>query len=136
MTYKNVLLDHDKQGELRTQFGGFNAFPHNWQPCKPAEFWSKFMSYSYEYEDYRQMLPPERNGECAQARLFFYSDGTGLAMVRNYDYKKYEERAPKLFKFALCHHDYSVPVPEKSYMCYTVTRCSKCGREHAVDSSD
>ena len=27
-------------------------------------------------------------------------------------------------------------VPEESYMCYHVSRCTKCGMKHAVDSSD
>jgi hypothetical protein len=141
----HTLKDEERK-EYQRKFGRFNDFPPNWKPCKPAEFWGQFMTYSSDVEEFRQMMypeeilnnmPPNSYGQITvqNARLWTYQDGTGLAMVQNYDYKKAHDRAPLLYKFAVCEHEY-VGVPEKSYMCYHVSRCMKCGIERAIDSSD
>lgn len=135
--------------EIEAKFGKYNDFPPNWQPCDPAYFWGKFMSYSQSGEEYRQMMRPEKHIQefppnaygqktIRNARLYFYNDDTGLAMVQDYDYKKMEDRQPLLYKFAVCDHDAHgwESVPSKSYMCYHVSKCKNCGMERAVDSSD
>ena len=140
------LTDEQKR-QHREKFGGYNDFPPNWRPCDPDKFWGRFLVYSCDLQEFRQMMnpaseienyPPDHYGHrtVRNAHLYFYSDDTGLAMVDNYDHGASKHRAPLLYEFAPCHHENRVGVPEKSRMCYHVTRCTDCGREFAVDSSD
>jgi len=117
------------------KFGGFNDFPPNWKPIEEEDFWNIFMVWASSAEESRQMYDKGKKGMPVEARLFFYNDDTGVALVKNYDRSKHRYVRPSFYQFAACEHEYDIPVPEKSRMCYTVTKCSKCGRERHVDSS-
>lgn len=140
-------LTADEREAHRAKYGAYNDFPPGWRPCTPDRFWGRFMTYNADLTEHRQMMnprahidayPPNHYGgrTVRSARLFFYWDDTGLAMVDDYDHGKMEHRAPLLYEFGPCMHERREDVPEKSHMCYHVSRCVDCGREFAVDSSD
>lgn len=117
--------------------GNVNTFPSNWKPATEDEFWNRFMTYSPVKQEYRQMLKfadGTKSDKMVIAKLFLYSDGIGLAMVRKV--VRARQVTPDLYKFAVCEHINKIPVPEKSANCYHVSRCTDCNREFSVDSSD
>jgi hypothetical protein len=139
-------LNPEERAAHKKRYGGYNDFPPNWKRCAPEDFWGTFVGGCPRLVEFRQMLEPKSvfnklpkntygQRTVRNAKLYFYNDGTGLALVSDYDYAKSQHRKPLLYKFAACEHEYE-GVPEKSAMCYHVSRCKKCGYEYAVDSSD
>jgi hypothetical protein len=130
------LKQEDREKHQKT-FGGYNDFPPNWRAIRPDEihwFWSMFMSYTPDMIEHRQMLGGTKTRvTCVTAKLYHFWGGEGIAFVDVIE--KAQHAAPKLYRFAACEHTWK-GVPEKSRMCYTVSRCVKCGLENAVDSSD
>lgn len=127
-------------------YGSYNDYPPNWAPIDEDKFWKKFCTYSWQSEEHRQMMRPDtihmtmpNNNKYSHkppvtcARLFLYSDGTGLAMV--YQTKNASYTRPIFYQFAACIHEY-VGAPSESFNCYHVSKCIKCGHKSAVDSSD
>lgn len=127
----------------RETYGGYNDFPPNWRKLTEKEFaQSQFFSYSPTLVEHRQMLPPgglRPGGKPAlTARLYFYSDGSGLAMSNDYWKGKVQ-----YFAFAACVHEYRRPTEAeheagvvRPARCFHVSICDKCHHVHAVDSSD
>ncbi len=121
------------------RFGGFNDVPPNFVEITEAQFWMQFSVYPFTKVGFKQVRF-EGKGPYEDLHLFFYGNDEGVGYARVYEHHKpigqgYGWCAPKLyFKFGLCEHEW-VGVPEKSRMCYHVTRCTKCGRENHVDSS-
>jgi hypothetical protein len=98
------------------------------------------MTYSPQFEEYRQMMHPfgkepewDSRMKTEFARLFHYSGGSGIAMVRRV--KNCQHTRPAFYQFAACEHVFE-DVRNESRMCYHVSRCIKCGYKTAVDSSD
>ena len=134
-----------------------NAFPLGWREITPNEFArSQFMTYSSDFEDYRQMLPEkgEKRKEfltydhyrktylpqAMTARCYFYADGTGLAISTFYWNKT---RPIRYFAFG-CNHYYEELSYDESRdrglyhagNCYHVNECKKCKHINSYDSSD
>ena len=126
-------LTAEEQKVHREKFGRYNDYPPNWKECSPDEFWGKFMVYAQRLEEYRQMYTKGTN-KYVSARLYFFDQGEGLAMVDDYDWEKFKHKTPKLFKFALCEHEWEhTGTP---YNCYNTYKCKKCGNTMGFDSSD
>ncbi len=72
--------------------------------------------------------------------LYFFYDGTGIAMTHTYG----KNKMLRYFKFASCEHNYSELSMKEcqsrgiyySGNCYHVYECTKCNWIEAVDSSD
>lgn len=134
MTRQLSELKNDEWATHVEKFGRFNDFPPNWKEVSDDEFWGLFMTYMPHVEEYRQMLPKDRkNAPAIGAKLYFYNDDVGLAMVENYDFKEHKWLPPKLFKFFICDHEY-IPLPQR-FNCLHESRCKKCGHFKSVDSS-
>ena len=115
-----------------SKFGRYNDFPPNWREASEDEFWGKFMVDPKRHEEFRQMRVG-KGEQYVSARLYFYDHDEGLAMVNNYDWKEFKYRTPKLYKFALCEHEWNyVGTP---YNCYNTYKCVKCGATKGIDSS-
>jgi hypothetical protein len=113
-------------------FGRYNDYPPNWKECSEDEFWGRFMTYPKRHEEYRQM---RRNNteRFVSAHLYFYDQNEGLALVNNYDWVNYKHQTPKLYKFALCEHEWEhTGTP---YNCCRTYTCTKCGDKKSIDSS-
>jgi hypothetical protein len=133
--------------EIRALYGGHNDFPPNWKEIDQQQFWKRWFMYSWDAEEWRQMhSPPDtlakfydviahpiHRRSIVVARLFIYSDKTGLAITQGWDGRTYN---PRFFEFGVCMHIDKSEVPEKSHMCYHVSKCNNCGMEFHVDSSD
>jgi hypothetical protein len=140
------VRDEKDKAEHKKKFGGFNDYPPNWKPCGQHEFWNKFFLFGVGHHEVRQMSKPkgyhlsmfrrgEPVGELTDARLFFYDDDTGLAMVPTSDLGQSNYITPRLFKFARCEHKWIVD-RKKSKMHFTVSKCGKCGDMREVDSRE
>lgn len=120
------------------KFGGFNDFPPNWRPCNPSDFWGKFSHYGVgELTEYRQMGRLEVGGKpLVGATLFFYADGTGLAVHVNWTHAKNPNDgytySPQFYQFHFCDHEFETVA---SRMHYNESKCRKCGYVNIVDSS-
>jgi hypothetical protein len=54
-------------------------------------------------------------------------------LVNNYDWVNYKHQTPKLYKFALCEHEWEhTGTP---YNCCRTYTCTKCGDKKSIDSS-
>lgn len=119
--------------EYIKKFGRYNDYPPNWKEATEDEFWGKFMHDPKRHEEFRQMRR-NNNEQYVTAHLYFYDNGEGLALVKNYDWKTFKYLSPKLYKFALCEHEWvHVGTP---YNCYNTYKCSKCGDGKGIDSGD
>lgn len=134
-------------GDVDPRYGGFNDFPPHWEPCSTSEFWGKFSSYGPgNRSEFRQMGRLDgkwvrgqagTNLPLLSAHLFFYGDGSGLAVSVDYNYVSRDGETdytytPSFFKFTLCQHDFESTV---SRMHYNESTCRKCGYVKIVDSS-
>jgi len=111
--------------EENSKFGGFNDAPPGWRRYSEKEFaQSMFFSYTPTSTEYRQIIIGDK---MISAQLFFYHDGTGIAMSSDF-------WAGKVFYFAFgCDHDY---VEKAVGNCQHYRRCSKCEHSETLDSSD
>lgn len=112
--------------------GRYNDAPPNLKEITQKEFNRQLMTYGPSYMDHKQVLNHPKYRYMSMS-LFIYNDFNGIAMADvledgSHDYKT------RYFKFAVCEHE-MISVPEKSAMCYHVSRCKKCGKETAIDSS-
>ena len=117
-----------------------NAFPVGWREIAPEEFsQSDFFTYSPTHIEYRQMCDKSTpNKPMTSAKLFHFSDGTGIAMSSDYWAKKI-----LYFKFG-CDHSYSELSKHECGtrgighhgMCWHVYECANCGNILSQDSSD
>lgn len=123
-------------------YGSYNEAPRGWREISEKEFaQGMFFSYNPEYRETRQMHRPKGGnhwGKMLAATLFFFWDGTGVAM--GHDYWK-----GKVIYYAFgCHHTYR----ELSFdqcrerglqhmgRCWHVNECTTCGQIWSYDSSD
>lgn len=136
--YKLVHAEREEEQAHEKKFGRFNDFPPNWKKITQEEFSRVFFTRPYELEEYRQLIL--MHGKPAkEARMFFYEDGTGVAIVRH----PYTG-GMTFFAFAACEHEYEALSQEQCRKegiyhggnCYHVSRCKKCGYTYAVDSGD
>ena len=139
--------DHDPavNEEIRKHertWGGYNDLPPGWREITEAEFVKgPFFSYLPTRVEFRQLVGSdircERGSPLVDARLFFFSDGTGVALMDdhwagkvryfafgcNHKWREvYGEEAKKLGIGRLYSHDHA-------YV------CDNCGRKRVLDSS-
>lgn len=117
-----------------------NDFPVGWREITVGEFArSDFFTYSPIYMEYRQMHSKDRpTFKMTAAKLFHFSDGTGIAMEQDY----WGEDVI-YYKFG-CDHSYDELSSKESHnrgikhfgMCFHVYECSKCSHVMSQDSSD
>jgi len=122
------------------EYGSDHTLPPNFEEITEAEFsQSKFFVYTPNFCEYRQITKKEDYerftwGESKRSysfslRLFYFYDGTGVAMAHDYWAKKV-----RYFKFAKCHHK------NKSQRnvgnCLNEYTCGDCGFKETIDSSD
>jgi hypothetical protein len=141
--YAFAGVPHDvTEAQIEALFGGYNDFPPNWHPITEEDFsHSLFFSYAPVFRDTRQMLPSRagKEGACVDAVLFFYHDGTGVGIERDYWAGKVN-----YYAFSVCEHQYreisQAECAKRGIFhggnCYHVEVCSKCGHINAYDSSD
>lgn len=134
-----------------------NDFPLGWRELTTMEFAnSQFRAYSWAWDEYRQMIPETSEKRPAYltynkwqkrdvattlcARLFFYDDGTGLAIVAD----GYNDKAPVRFFAFGCEHDYHELSSAECHKrgiyhagrCWHVNECLTCKHVLSYDSSD
>lgn len=123
-------------------FGTFNEAPPGWREIKEQEFvQGHFFTYNWERSEYRQIHRLLEGGELARmvvAKLFFYWDGTGVAMEGNH-----RDGKVRFYAFG-CAHSY-IELGQKECRkrgiqhmgrCWHVNECKKCGNIWSFDSSD
>lgn len=129
------LLTYTKDEEFRlpsylTDLGNFNNLPTPFTKCDFTEFYRIFVSYSPSAVDFRQLLDSSKydieNGHI-NYRIYFY--GTiGYAVGWDYD----DPSKSTVYRLG-CSHQWELIT---NRTCYRKYRCSKCGCEYEVDSSD
>lgn len=131
------LEQHEKD------FGGYNDNPPGWRQITEKEFvQGHFFRSSPAKVEFRQLRDPgvksERGTALRDARLFFFHDGTGVAMMEDF-------WAGKIHYFAFgCDHKYREVYGEEAAnlglrptgRCDHALHCDKCGHGMVVDSSD
>jgi hypothetical protein len=137
---KESIKIHEKN------YGSFNDPPPNFIEIKEEEFSkSKFFSETIMHIEYRQITRFKtddvdlKNVLSSGVKLFYFYDGTGIAIGSNYQKKKVY-----FFKFAKCFHKYEEMSQEwcrKNKVehlgrCYHVYKCKNCGFLESADSSD
>lgn len=129
-----------------SQFGGYNDFPPGWRQITDAEFARKMTLYSFDHQEHRQMHAKDAHytESAMKGRLFFFWDGTGVAVVsksvrdetKGFGYKDVAE----FYAFG-CDHEYESIAWDRETMgpqfrCNHASKCKKCGQVWVVDSSD
>lgn len=106
------------------KYGEFNDAPPGWHEISEKKFsQSMFFIYSPEKIEYRQIQTKDK---MISAHLFFFHDGTGVAMES-------DSWKGKIYYYAFgCDHEYSETTIGN---CLHKIKCSKCGHEEIVDSS-
>ena len=145
MTLRKIVYSNEGSEVCATSGIHPNAFPHGWKEISVQEFSrSPFFTYSPAFMEYRQMHDTLSDGTIRHgsgmtaAKLFHFSDGTGIAMSNTY----WDEKV-RYFKFG-CDHKYIELMPSQCReegvahfgMCYHVYKCSECNHVMSQDSSD
>jgi len=130
-------INWEDEKEMDRLFGRFNDLPPNFKEISEKEFaQSKFFIYSPQKLGFKQVAvrgdndpqKEQKKGlESVDLHLYFFHDGSGFALAR--DYWKGKVR---FFYFELCRHEWETL---ENRMCYHKARCVKCGYIHEVDSS-
>ena len=97
-------IDFKNKGQIEALFGAYNDYPPGWREITEKEFvQSKFFQSLIEHQDHRQMLHRNKDGSfksgMLEVELFFFHDGTGVAMGH-----KYYEGTLQFYAFGLCEH--------------------------------
>jgi hypothetical protein len=135
---ENAAIEKHKE-----KFGEHNDVPPGWREIPEEEFVrSYFFRYSPEKVEHRQLVNAnikcEKGRPLVDARLYFFHDGTGVAMMQDF-------WAGKLRYFAFgCAHKYQEVHGETARNlgfrftgnCQHAHICEKCGHRYMVDSSD
>lgn len=131
------LKEHEKT------FGGYNDTPPGWREISEKEFvQGQFFRSSPEKTEFRQLMrgnvTSERGTSLLNARLYFFHDGTGVAMMDDH-------WAGKIRFFAFgCDHKYQEVHGQTARdlgfgftgNCQHAYICEKCGHKYMTDSSD
>lgn len=133
-----------KLQEHEERFGSYNDLPPNWREITEAEFVKgKFFSQSPEKTEFRQLtkadIKSEKDTPLVNAHLYFFHDGTGVALMDDH-------WAGKLRYFAFgCDHKYrevhgkelqELGFQGGLFACEHAYYCDKCSDKMVVDSSD
>lgn len=129
-----ILKEGHRGLRFRELYGTFNEPPPNWQEITHDAFWRLFGNYGVgRAQDYRQLW---RDGKYIKsAHLFFYSDGTGLAVSVKYSYTPNGASwTPTFYSFALCVHQRVSTLDTNRG--WHKGHCEKCGCDMSYDSGD
>jgi len=135
----------------KPEAGSFNVAPAGWREISQDKFAALFFAYSPDHEEYRQIHRTIDGQSCLidniflTTRLYWYRDGTGLAMVNVYSKQTGYKHQIRYFAFG-CDHQYAersaAELRERGIhiimtgRCIHHYECEKCGHVHTVDSSD
>lgn len=119
--------------------GRYNEMPQNWSEITESEFfwrWGISPASMHTTQVHKQVRLSEgealRNVTC-----FVHPDGGGIGWICIYDGRatrsEIDAFKPVYFKWYSCEHDFETT---KTSRCYWEGRCTKCGWEIYVDSSD
>jgi len=109
--------------------GGYNDLPPNFKQITEKEFaQSSFFNYEPIRREFRQVRNLVEKEMYSAIILFWYSDGSGIAIRRDF-----WEGKIYFYSFYICEHDYETI---ENRMCYIKSKCIKCGHISEVDSSD
>lgn len=131
--------------DFENDFGGENEYPPNWAPIDAHEFWDIFMNAAWKHDEHREMFypanvhagmysrgTPKVKRTPVEARLFYYADGSGLAMVKAFNERARVAKPPRLFKFSACQHEL-VKDKKQSRRLLHIFNCSKCNFRTMVE---
>ena len=112
---------------------GYNDFPKGWRKITQEEFVKgPFFSYNPTMAEFRQMYDKTQENwhykPALQAGLYWFHDGTGVAMETDY-----WKGTITYYAFG-CEHEYVHTA--KLGRCYNEYKCSKCDHIQRIDSSD
>jgi hypothetical protein len=131
MPWKLICLEGDDRREHASKWGDYNDIPYGWQEVDEEKFIHHFHNATIAKIENRQMYRRDENDvavELLQGRLFFTYNEPHVALVVSKDYKTF-----RYFLFG-CDHDWKFV--ENLGRCYNRYKCSKCGRQWDIDSSD
>ena len=143
--------DQDAVAKLQKQHGTYNDFPPGWRRITEAEFvGSRYFGYTPQFTEHRQMCRPPQHmteGHMLGAVLYFFDDGTGVAVEAHRPPHKYNEKRPvpvvRYYAFGCAHEYREMSMAEckteeitHNGNCWHVFLCEKCGQVNAYDSSD
>jgi hypothetical protein len=132
---------------FRGVFGGYNDLPNSAREISREEAEAKlyhdpYMPVAVESRQIFKGPWVEKFGRSFDVRLYFWRDGSGIAVASIYrNSGKYEAR---FLAFESCDHDMRGMSPEEcreagiyhAGRCYRVSKCEKCGYVVSLDSSD
>lgn len=119
----------------------YNEIPENFREISANEFARKMLHYSSVKNEGRQLHGLHEY--VTNAHLWFYHDGTGIAItyenIKTDTYPFYENVA-KFYAFG-CDHQYKrIPWDRETmgpqFNCNNAYQCIKCGYIQILDSSD
>jgi len=111
--------------------GGYNDIPPNVKQLTEKEFaQSRFFNYSPYKVEFRQLLGKYNiNGiKLQNIHIYWFSDGYGIILMSDFWGGKVY-----YFECYICNHDF---INLENRMCYTKSKCKKCGYIQEIDSSD
>jgi len=136
--YKVIHVDRSKGKILEEKLGGYNDFPPNWIEITQSDFLRRTLMCVPQYIDYRQMYSTKKDGRTKNfhqtytpATLYIYQDLSGVAVERVYQHNG--TYTAKYYAFIACVHDFETVTQR---MCYSKSKCKKCGYVMEIDSSD
>jgi hypothetical protein len=109
--------------------GGYNDLPPHFKKISEKAFaQSSFFTYSPIKTEFRQVKGIGVGEGITSIWLYWFHGGDGIAIRSNYWKGKVY-----YYKFYICDHEYE---NIESRMCYSKSKCKKCGYVLEVDSSD
>lgn len=121
MSILNEMMEDEKI------IGGYNDLPPHFKKISEKRFaQSSFFTYLPIKTEFRQVK--EIGIGFTSIQLYWFSDGTGIGIKNNFWKGKVY-----YYKFYICEHEYEIL---ESRMCYSKSKCKKCGYILEVDSSD
>lgn len=128
------------------KWGGFNDAPPNLREITAKEFaQSGFFTWTIIGIEYRQITSEQFNkgnifkpvNTIVPCHLFFLNSAYDSGFIILNDYWG---KTIRYFKFAECVHDYkeitAAEAGKRAFNCYHYYRCTICGQQNEVDSSD
>lgn len=136
MTRKIIGVDAKEAKRFEELIGGYNDFPPNMTDIEENRFWSEFMMWAWPFQESRQAYDKTVENWSmtprTDLRMWYDGDGEGVGFVSEIVNAE-RVRPTRFFRFAPCLHTYEIVVKR---MCYTKSKCTKCGRVVEIDSSD
>jgi hypothetical protein len=124
--------------EVESRLGHFNDLPPNWKEISESEYyWRWTIMPARRIYQFRQVQLHEREPYRNLSLFVHPGDFSGIGFILEYDGRatrvEIDAYKPRYIKWAVCEHDFETITQRMSYW---EGRCTKCGYEKAIDSSD